>query len=394
MDNVEEKLSKIFAANYKYLESVQTNREISLKNIPQIKNSVLWLKSIQHPQGFWGYSSVADTALAIFACLCWDPSRQWEIDKGHTGGIDIAISWLKNEFKKSKWEGAPWDTAIALRAFKIAKVRADEFEQARNWIESLTCEMIYPRVGIHHVAQRHLALIDMGANQDLIDKSNKFLYEFFKSHENWQKVSPYILGQCAWAISKSQCIYKNIRSDLFKHLWDFANSRDINNANFLEIVHAMMGIAALEYEDVNRISDLVFPKLFSENCYRTDFSWYREPIKTSWSLLVLNNFRYIKMIETYSKNICELFEGTNDRTLLLIRNERRNLLGQLGRGVILFTCFILIGIFWFYLDHFFDPKLFKSITGFSNWVLGVIEGAIGIKLILLFKKIFFARRQI
>lgn len=319
--------------------------------------------------------------MAIIACMKWEPqSTSWVITNDLNGGLDIAVSWLSSEFDRNQWEHAPWDTAVALRALSLSHARRDCFERARRWLHDLAPESIYPRVGVHHVAQRLLTLAELAANQSLITPSRQFLIAFLAS-QNWRSLSPYIVGQCAWALSATGRLDDDVRLQLSDHLWGYLANTDVNNANFVDICGSGIGLVSLDTQPKLKVADLIVPRLLGDNCFRTDFSWYREPLKSSWALLLLHNLHKVTMIEAYSSDVFDILRATRAETRSLLVDTRRVFLKDLRNILLHLFGFCGVAALWIYLT--FHLTVHGSFPGYINWLCGAIEAYTAAKLGLL-----------
>lgn len=60
-------MNKIFIDIISDIKRLEKRKKIDIREENAIKNAIEWLKMHQHPDGYWGYESVADTALVLLS---------------------------------------------------------------------------------------------------------------------------------------------------------------------------------------------------------------------------------------------------------------------------------------------------------------------------------------
>jgi hypothetical protein len=85
------------------IRSLEKRQKLSTRK--ELRIAIEWLENHQHPEGYWGDESVADTGLALLALSIYGiKERKWRVKGKHDGGLDLGINWLKRVRNADNWE--------------------------------------------------------------------------------------------------------------------------------------------------------------------------------------------------------------------------------------------------------------------------------------------------
>jgi len=331
-----------------------------------LAKTIYWLIEKQNDNGSWGNDSVATTAIAMLALKkVVQPAQSWgysdEIQKSFIAAKDFFIK----RYKDNKFENAIWDTSVAIRALTACCP-----EESRVFInsklmpllrQSKTSEM---NGGIHHLAQKILALSEFGTNGKVLEDCMIELQNFIVNND-WRKCSPYVISQCLEAMYIDEKKF-NI-DEIVSYLFDWLRNNSMDSANFINICSTLISIKPRLNNGLYNQLRYTVSSLFGPSCFRYDGSWYYDENMTSYAILSLAKYEkeilirapkaeFTYEVGVYIANVQKSFEEYQ-------KNDTRNWIIHLLStfiGTILFASFILY-------DGFAD---------WAKWVIPVLGSSL------------------
>ncbi|OYT37975.1 MAG: hypothetical protein B6U89_06520 [Desulfurococcales archaeon ex4484_58] len=295
-----------------------------------IMKAIEWLKSVQHPGGYWGYRSVADTGLAILALATLGiKDEKWEIrletGEKFEGGVSKAVNWIKSKCTEYNCEGNIWDTAIVVRALLELGIKDEWVFKSINWIYENTIEN-YKHEKPHHVAQAIIALArygDLKRARELTNKLKEILI-------NIELKDCYVLGQVIEAFVATGL--DPFSPEIDKYVRYIENElresvkTGISETTFQETVVGLMGLIKshrVHLED-DVIQMLIAEILKYPERRKPDGSWYHDAKKTALALLALNALGHMPRVEVHPRILYETIGKYEKKIISVLREYDEN----------------------------------------------------------------------
>lgn len=380
-----EKIDRIFDDMLRRLREneVMASKEDLIEKF-NLKKSVEWLKSAQRVKGFWGYESVADTALVLLALASYGAKMndRWRTVDGVEGGIGKAVNWLLGRFKMDSWGNNLWDTAMVLRAFKALDLDVHEAHRALNWISKRVEEMDdYIPNDIHHVAQGLIALHEWG------QPATQLAEEFIKvlKEIDLDQIEPYKLGQImefitVYKLETHDEVTYAIEDRLTSYLMRVAEG-GLSEGNFLNAMEALKGLARRigGYEYIDKVGtgdklrsalDKILKEMLSPYRRKRNGSWYNDPKKTARAILTILSLSDVRHIIQFPKTIHDILNDGKGKVIEVVDAMEKSLKSKINEsfkialksllGFIL-TAIIIASAFIIYSKTSLSKPLYQSI---------------------------------
>lgn len=356
-------LEKIFSELISEIRCLERQKELSIDQEDILINAISWLKNHQHPEGYWGYESVADTGLVLLSMVIFGVTESsWKISDKYDGGIDLAITWLKSKRNLENWSNNLWDTSICAQALYKLGIRDEWLIRIFDWIKTkLYTE--YESFSPHHLAQAANAILETDFNIDkerIIERIIKSLNRHVETTEGEQIIiDPYIAGQVYDTLIK---LDYNFSNDLMVSLED--NLRQcltkvkqggLSESSFQDVMMAFMGLANLTSGDETLINEILVEIFKRPDRLKEDGSWYHDAKKTAFALLGLSRIINVRRIEEFPYKIyqiimkyqelaSELMRMKNEQTSSTIKNLERSYFWLILCFAITFSSYVLIAM--------------------------------------------------
>ncbi len=212
---IEEKINKLFFDMMNQLtgkySSFLERADISI----EVNDAIEWLKKVQHPDGYWGYRSIADTSLVLYALGKhhmvidkWSIPSDTQKDLSYEGGVSKAIKWLRKKCNPD-CEGNLWDTSITLRALNSLGMHDEWSNKMSEWIYNQLKKYSSGEKDFkpHHIAQALIALAEYENEyiDGIIHSLSKFLENLYTIinlyADHPESIDGYVFGQVIEALS-------------------------------------------------------------------------------------------------------------------------------------------------------------------------------------------------
>jgi len=306
-----EKICEIFTDMINEIRRLEKFKKLSLEHEELLKNSIQWLKDHQHPDGYWGYESVADTALVLLAFSIYGVrDEEWLIKGRHVGGLKKAINWLKSIRNVDNWENNLWDTSVCLQALYKLGIREEWVFKVTEWVKN-RCKQ-RERIPLHHLAQAVNALLDAGLDEDAKKVSEIIASEIEKRlrerKEGEHLFGAYVTGQVLDALVRSGYsltaeIMRACEMDLRRFLEEVRRT-GISEATFQDVMMAFLGLASFLGGEDNELINSILAEIFkSPERYKRDGSWYHDAKKTAFALIGVSKVKEVRKIDEISYRV-------------------------------------------------------------------------------------------
>ncbi len=322
-------ISGIFSELINEIRTLEKSKRLSVKQDELIKNATQWLKDHQHPDGYWGYESPADTGLVLLALSIYGiKEKKWDIKGKHKGGIFKSISWLNSMRNVDNWENNLWDTSICLQAILNLDVREEWVFRIVEWVRNQSIKNP-EKYEIHHLAQATNALLEADLEEEGKKLCEAIATRIKKEGENkiedGHLLDIYVAGQALDALVRSgfdltSKVMKDMESDSRKFL-ERITEKGINEATFQDVMMAFMGLASfLGGEDNPLISSLTAEIFKMPERYKSDGSWYHDAKKTAFALIGLSKLRDVRKINEFPNRIYKIIMYYQEKTEEIFKN--------------------------------------------------------------------------
>lgn len=384
--------SNAFSKLVTKIQSLERTKRLAIEHDDKLQLTMDWIRRHQHPRGYWGYESVADTAFVLLSLASWGVADStWEIYEGTKGGIDVAVAWLKKNQRFDNWDNNIWDTSMVVRALVRNGIYEEWVHRALTWIENQEQGMWGIRYGtpVHHASQALCAMVEAGSLESKVARCREAVLRALEDHA--EEYSPYALGQ---AIEALICSGVNPSlptiTKIVDRLKSFVEHERMTEGTFQDIVFGFAGISSLLSDPkdalVRRVADEMFA---SPERLKPDGSWYNDAKKTSHALYALRKLKEVSRIDVAPYALYNMIseaeaEVQGETTAILAESLRALVyLGSLSGLVILIIVLIVTNIA---TQNFYTETIF-----------GVLIGApfayLGRKLFLLIRKLLRLRKE-
>jgi len=337
----EENISSIFSGLIDDIRKMEISKRLSIKEDELINNAIRWLKDHQHPEGYWGYESVADTGLVLLALSIYGiKEKEWIIKGTYKGGIQKSVNWLKSVLNIDNWGGNLWDTSICAQALLKLGIGEEWVFRIIEWIRKECKEKSY-KYPIHHLAQAIKALLEAGLEEEAknIGKILAAKVEEVVKKEA-ELFDPYACGQVLDALINSKFDLTNkIVQDIEKSLKNFLEEKSvkgISEGSFQDVMMAFMGLTSfLGGEDTPLVNSIMAELFKTPERYKEDGSWYHDAKKTAFALIGLSGVKDIRKINEFPNKIYKVIMDHEEKTKELFRKlelENEKKLSIIKRG--------------------------------------------------------------
>lgn len=371
-----ERLEKLFSQLIDDLRKLEKHRKLSIEQDELIKKSIEWLKDHQHPDGYWGYESVADTALVLLALSMYDVQGQsWKIKNKHEGGIQRSASWLKSVRTIDNWDNNVWDTSICIQAIYRLGIREDWVFKAAEWVKNAVNRR-FDKLSYHHIAQAINMLIDIGDRDEAFDFASRLetrLRTVLDQTENNKfSLDVYVIGQVLDALVRAGVylnspVIKHCETEIIEFLQEEIKT-GISEGSFQDMTMAFLGLASFLGGENDEMIDQCILEIFkSPDRYKKDGSWYQDAKKTAFALIGLSKIKEVRKIDAFPQRIyriISIYEKGVEDEINRIHNEYLRHINQLRIGYlwVLMGAFSLFGIIMLWLT-----------IGVSNYFVQVVS---------------------
>lgn len=307
-------ISDIFSSLISEVRKLEKSRRLSIKEDELLENAVQWLKDHQHPDGYWGYESVADTGLVLLAFSVHGvKDKEWIIKGKHKGGIQKSITWLKSIRNVDNWENNLWDTSVCLQALLKLGIGEEWVFRIAEWVRNESREKP-EKYEIHHLAQAANALLEVGLEEDAKNISETIAArtkEMIKEKEGKYLFDLYVSGQALDALVRSKFdltseVIKDVETELRKSL-ERITREGISEATFQNVTMAFMGLASFLGGEDNPLINSVIAEIFKmPERYKRDGSWYHDAKKTAFALIGISEVKEVRKINEFPNRIYKI----------------------------------------------------------------------------------------
>ncbi|MGD8506524.1 MAG: hypothetical protein PVF15_07680 [Candidatus Bathyarchaeota archaeon] len=304
-------VGEIFSRLIFEIRSFEKHQKLLTKR--ELQSAIKWLKNHQHPEGYWGYESVADTGLVLLAFSIYGiKERKWRIKRKYYGGLELGISWLKRVRNVDNWENNLWDTSICIQALLRLGVRDEWVFKVVEWVKNQVKEK-HGDLELHHIAQAINALLDAGLKEEGQRISHLFASKVAdrlpeKERNGSAILDPYVAGQVLDSLVRAQYnISSNVLLTTQKCLRSFLERikrTGISEATFQDVTMGFMGLASFLGGEVDQLIDEILVEIFRKpERFKEDGSWYHDAKKTAFALIGLSRITYVRRIEEFPQRI-------------------------------------------------------------------------------------------
>lgn len=323
------------------IKKLERSKKLTIKHDEMLKRSVEWLKNHQHPDGYWGYESVADTGLVFLALITYGIRDEiWSIKGKYEGGLLKASKWLKDVLNVDNWENNLWDTSICFQALYRYEIRDDWIFRVLEWIKR-TCEERAEKLPLHHLAQAIQALLDAGLEEDARKVCEIIIYRMM-SHmlDKDNYMDPYIVGQVLDALVRAGYtpgteVISVCESNL-RNFLKGARNKGISEATFQDVMMAFTGLASLLGGNDDELMNSILAEVFkSPERYKKDGFWYHDAKKTAFALIGISKLKEVRKIDEFPYRIYKVitnYQKELEELLTNLKEEYETRLKTLKQG--------------------------------------------------------------
>jgi hypothetical protein len=335
-------VGEIFSRLIFEIRSLEKHQKLLTKK--ELQSAIEWLKKHQHPEGYWGYESVADTGLVLLALSIYGiKERKWRIKRKYYGGLDSGINWLKNVRNVDNWENNLWDTSICAQALLRLGVREEWVFGVVKWINNQV-EKKLGDLELHHIAQAINALFDAGLKEEGERVSHLLVSRIAERLQEKEKddslLDPYIAGQVLDSLVRAQ---HNISSNVLlttqknlRRLLARVKRTGISEASFQDVMMGFMGIASFTGGTVDQLTSETMIEIFrTPERFKEDGSWYHDAKKTAFALIGLSRIAYVRRIEEFPQriyNIVTKYQKEAEETFENIVSKNKEQVSRIRKG--------------------------------------------------------------
>ena len=375
----ENSITDIFSSLISEIRKLEKSRRLSIKQDELVKNAIQWLKDHQHPDGYWGYESVADTGLVLLAFSIYGvKDKEWTIKGNHKGGIQKSVNWLKNIRNVDNWENNLWDTSICLQALIKLGIREEWVFRVMEWVRKESREKA-EKYEIHHLAQAANALLEAGLDEDAKNVSKTIalrMDERIKAKKEGEyPFEIYVTGQVLDTLVRSRFdltseVMKVAEANTMEFLQRIAR-KGISEATFQDLTMAFMGLASFLGGEDNALINSVTAEIFKmPERYKRDGSWYHDAKKTAFALIGLSKIKDIRKIDEFPARIYKIIMHYQEKAKEIYKNlesENEKRISKIKQGYLwlsLAYCSIiasLIIVITFGTDTFISQLIIGSL---------------------------------
>jgi len=350
MINVKE-IKRIFDEFREKLRNMEKVVEVSPEYEDNIRKAIQWLKSVQHPDGYWGTKALADTGLSLLALsnLGVRGYEKWEIPsdigKPYEGGIEKAVMWLKKKCGVYGCESNVWDTSVVLEALTKLGIEDELRNTLAQWLSKYVSEN-FKSLKLHHIARAIIALYTFN-DKESAKKIAERLEERLKSFENLDDA--YVCGQIVEALSLlGYDPYDKPLSDIVNFLQNYLEKKSIEGLSepeFQSVVVAMNGLATSRVlpKDSPIIKRLVGELFRFPERFKPSGSWYEDAKKTAFALTALSKLKKIAKIDVHPSVIYDKLDYYQNKILEIINNANDNI-KNMSRELFRASLFLIVGV--------------------------------------------------
>ncbi|MHA1684920.1 MAG: hypothetical protein ACTSYD_00780 [Candidatus Heimdallarchaeaceae archaeon] len=358
-----ERLEKLFTQLIDNLRKLEKHRKLSIEQDELIKRSIEWLKNHQHPDGYWGYESVADTSLVLLALSMYDVQEQsWKIKNKHEGGVQRSINWLKSIRIIDNWDNNVWDTSICIQAIYRLGIREDWVFKSAEWVKNVASRR-FDKLSYHHIAQAINMLIEIGNTDEAFELASRLearLKTLLEEAENHKfSLDIYVIGQVLDALVRAG-VYLNspvidyCESEIIEFLQEEIKT-GISEGSFQDMTMAFLGLASFLGGENDEMIDQCIAEIFkSPDRYKKDGSWYQDAKKTAFALIGLSKIKEVRKIDTFPQRIYKIismYKKGIEEEINKLHNEYTKQIDKLRIGYLwlLTGSFSLFGIIFLWV---------------------------------------------
>lgn len=322
----ESKVSDIFSSLINEIRKLEKTRKLSIEEDELLNNAIQWLKDHQHPDGYWGYESVADTGLVLLALSTYGvKEKEWSVRGKYKGGIQKSVDWLKSTLDVNNWRNNLWDTSICLQALLKQGIGEDWVFRIAEWVRN-ECREKPEKYAIHHLAQAINTLLEAGFEEDAKNVS-EILAVRIKEVVNKEEAlfDLYVCGQALDALTRSKFdltseVVRRIDTGLRKSL-ERISTEGLSEAGFQDVTMAFLGLASfLGGEDTPLINSVITELFKMPERYKEDGSWYHDAKKTAFALVGISRVKDIRKVNEFPNRIYKLILHHQRKAKKLYRN--------------------------------------------------------------------------
>ena len=327
----ESEIGRIFSSLIHEIRKLEKTRKLSIEEDELLNRAIQWLKNHQHPEGYWGYESVADTGLVLLALATYGiKERKWVIKGKYGGGIQKSVQWLKDALNVDNWGKNLWDTSICLQALLRLGVTEDWIVRVIQWVRK-ECKENPEKYPIHHLAQAVNALVEAGFPEDAYNVCKFIANKEEELMKKGQVLDLYVAGQVLDALTRAKfdltsSIITNLETNLRKSLERIGNE-GISEASFQDVTMAFMGLASFLGGEDNPLINSITAELFkTPERFKYDGSWYHDAKKTAFALIGISKIKDIRkvnefpnriyrIITRYQREVVKIFDSFKEREM-------------------------------------------------------------------------------
>lgn len=322
----ENDINDIFSSLINEIRKLEKSKKLSIEEDELLNNAIQWLKNHQHPDGYWGYESVADSGLVLLALSIYGvKEKEWSVRRKYKGGIQKSVNWLKSVLNIDNWRKNLWDTSICLQALLKLGIGEEWVFRIAEWIRN-ECRERPERYSIHHLAQAVNALLEAGLEEEVKNISKIVavrVEEVVKGEEGLFDL--YVCGQALDALVRSKFdltseVIGDIETGLRKSL-ERISREGISEAGFQDVTMAFMGLASfLGGEDTPLINSVITELFKMPERYKEDGSWYHDAKKTAFALIGISKVKDIRKVNEFPNRIYRLIMHYQRKAEKVYRN--------------------------------------------------------------------------
>ncbi|AEA48102.1 prenyltransferase/squalene oxidase repeat-containing protein [Archaeoglobus veneficus] len=347
-----EDVDEIFTELMKEIRKLEKSRRISVEHEELLKKAVGWLKDHQHPEGYWGYESVADTCLVLLALSMYEirKNEEWLIKGKYPGGIKRSVEWLKKTQNIDNWENNLWDTSICLQALYRLGVQDEWVIKSAEWVRN-KCEREPKKFPVHHLAQA-LNVLNLAGYDECAKKITEIVISKVEERIENKKgdeylYDPYVTGQILDALVRSGVpvthkVLRACENDLRRFLEE-KKVKGISEGAFQDVTMALLGLASFLGGGDDELVNAVVAEIFkSPERYKKDGCWYHDAKKTAFALLGLSRIKEVRKIDEFPYKIYTLIARYHEKIRDCIAELEKTYEKRIKRGYLLLTLIYIL----------------------------------------------------
>ena len=349
IENISDKLDRdIFDKSINLKTNLEKYREEVkvFETKSNLAKTISWLIEKQKNNGSWGNDSIATTAMTMIALKNVEqPAIFWGYSQKMQDSFSKAEAFLKEKYIDNKFEDVIWDTSLVIRALTVCCSDSREFINSELIPKLIQYKVDKLNAGIHHLAQKILALSEFGVDNKTLENCIIELQTFLSSN-NWKKYSPYVISQCVEVMYIDEDKF-NI-NEFVNYIIDWLQNNSLDSANFINICSSLISIKPRLNTELEKKLRYTVSSLFGSNCFRYDGSWYHDEYITAYAILALAKYEKEILIRVpkieFNYEISEYINSVLKSFDEYFNSETKNwiihLLSTFG-GTILLTVFIV-----------------------------------------------------